>query len=543
MGFSLRPAGVVGSVGPAVGVGMFIAFGGFLFGYDTGTISGILNMNYWLRTFTTETRDGAPYLTASQESEIVSLLSAGTFFGALGSAPLADAIGRRWGLVGSCIVFIFGVILQTASSAIPLFVAGRFFAGFGVGLLSAIVPLYQSETAPKWIRGTIVGSYQLAITIGLLIAACVNYGTQDRNDSGSYRIPIALQFAWGLILIAGMIALPETPRFLIKKDRMDQAAKSLSRLRKLPTNDIHLQDEMAEIKANYEYELSMGKASYLDCFKGNLGKRLATGCLLQALQQLTGVNFIFYYGTVFFESTNAFSNAFIITVITDVVNVGSTFPGLYAVEKLGRRNTLLGGAVGMAICQFIVAILGTIYIKQDATGANYTTNTAAAKALIAFVCFYIFFFASTWGPNAWVVTGEIFPLKARAKCLSMTTATNWLLNWAIAFATPYLVNYGPGNANLQAKVFFLWGGFCAICAFFVWALIYETKGLSLEQVDELYAKVPHAWQSKNFRPSVRFTDVQEFAPNEGRGRSLAEVEKDAVRNKSVVHEAPIQKEY
>lgn len=532
----LKPANVAGSAGPAILIGMFIAFGGFLFGYDTGTISGILNMPYWLRTFTTETQNGMPYLTSGQESEIVSLLSAGTFFGALGSAPLADTLGRRWGLVGSCIVFIFGVILQTASAAIPLFVAGRFFAGFGVGLLSAIVPLYQSETAPKWIRGTIVGSYQLAITIGLFIAACVNYGTQNRDDSGSYRIPIALQFAWGLILIGGMVLLPETPRYLIKKERTDKAAKALSRLRKLDPNDAHLQEELAEIKANYEYELSLGKASYWDCFKGNLGKRLATGCLLQALQQLTGVNFIFYYGTVFFQSTNAFSNSFIITVITDIVNVCSTFPGLYAVEKLGRRNTLLIGAFGMAFCQFIVAILGTIFIKQNADGTNYTTNDAAAKALIAFVCFYIFFFASTWGPNAWVVTGEIFPLKARAKCLSMTTATNWLLNWAIAFATPYLVNFGPGNANLQAKVFFLWGGFCAICAFFVWALIYETKGLSLEQVDELYAKVPHAWQSKSFVPSVRFTDVQEFAPGEGRRKSLAEVEADAIRHKSVAHD-------
>ena len=124
-------------------------------------------------------------------------------------------------------------------------------------------------------------------------------------------------------------------------------------------------------------------------------------------------------------------------VITDVVNVLSTIPGLWAVEKIGRRKTLLWGAVGMAVCQLIVAIVGTIFIKEwtandvfsgaangAAVGDAYTTNPSASKVLIAFVCIYIFFFASTWGPNAWVVTGEIFPLKARAKCLSMTTASN-----------------------------------------------------------------------------------------------------------------------
>ena len=157
----------------------------------------------------------------------------------------------------------------------------------------------------RWIRGSIVGSYQLAITIGLLIAACVNYGTADRNDSGSYRIPIALQFAWGLILIGGMIALPETPRFLIKKGNLAKAKASLSRLRRLNETDPHLQDEIAEIQANHEYELSLGTASYLECFKGNLGKRLATGCLLQALQQLTGVNFSKSTRSVYLVSTNS----------------------------------------------------------------------------------------------------------------------------------------------------------------------------------------------------------------------------------------------
>lgn len=345
-------------------------------------------MPYWRNEFSTgylNLKDHRPDVSPSQSSEIVSLLSAGTFFGALAAAPMADILGRRMGMIASTGVFTIGVILQTAATAIGLFVAGRFFAGFGVGLISAIIPLYQSETAPKWIRGAVVGCYQLAITIGLLIAAIVDNATKDRNDTGSYRIPIAVQFAWAIILVVGMLILPETPRYFIKIGKNEKAAKSLSRLRRLDVDHPALIEELSEIQANHEYELSLGKSTYIECFKGTVGKRLATGCALQSLQQLTGVNFIFYYGTSFFANSGI-KNSFTITVITNVVNVCSTFPGLYLVEKWGRRPLLFFGAVGMFVCQFIIASVNTAL--PDAQVAN--------KVLIAFVCFYIYFFASSW---------------------------------------------------------------------------------------------------------------------------------------------------
>lgn len=352
--------------------------------------------------------------------------------------------------------------------------------------------MYQSESAPKWIRGTIVGAYQLAITIGLLLAACANQGTHARTDSGSYRIPIAIQFLWALILSIGMFILPETPRYLIKQGKYDEAAKSMSRLRKLPVDHPVLIEELNEIKANHEYETQMAAGGYMDCIRGGMLKRLLTGMGLQALQQLTGINFIFYYGTNFFKQSGI-HNPFLIGLTTSLVNVFSTIPGLWLVERMGRRNLLLFGAIGMCVCQFIVAIVGVT-----------TSSVVANQVLIAFVCFYIFFFACSWGPVAWVVTGELFPLKVRAKALSITTATNWLLNFAIGYATPYIVDSGPGNANLGVKVFFIWGGCCFVCMFFVYMFIYETKGLSLEEIDELYETVSRAWNSMNFKPSVSF---------------------------------------
>jgi len=512
----VKPPEAAGSAWPAIAIGAFVAFGGVLFGYDTGTISGILAMDYWRDLFSTGYRDPKGHLdiSPSQSSAVVSILSAGTFFGALCSPLLGDNIGRRWGLIASCWIFNFGVILQTASTSLPLFLAGRFFAGLGVGLISALIPLYQSETAPKWIRGAIVGAYQFAITIGLLLAAILDNSTHLRQDTGSYRIPIAVQFAWSLILIVGLLLLPETPRYLIKRDRMDKAAVSLGKLRRLPKDHPSVLEELEEIQANHLFEMTLGKASYIDCFRGSMRKKQLTGMGIQALQQLTGINFIFYYGTQYFLNSGI-SNPFTITMITSSINVASTIPGLYAIDKWGRRPLLLWGAVGMCISQFIVAVVGTTTTGQDANGNVLVFNVAAQKVSIAFVCIYIFFFASTWGPLAWVVTSEIFPLKNRARGLSMTTATNWLLNWAIAYSTPYLVNYGNGYANLQSKIFFIWFACCFVCIAFVYFYIYETKGLSLEEVDQLYLEVKSARKSHGWHPSHTFGERRRSSAAQG----------------------------
>lgn len=197
-----------------------------------------------------------------------------------------------------------------------------------------------------------------------------------------------------------MLILPETPRYLIKKDNHEGATRNLAKIRRLPEDHPAVREEIAEIQANHDYEMSLGQPSYLECFQGNLGKRLLTGCGLQALQQLTGINFIFYYGTQFFKKPG-FENEFIISLITNCVNVVSTIPGLYAIDKWGRRPVLLLGAIGMCISQLLVAVLGTTTTGQDVAGNIIVQNPAAQKAAIAFICIFVFFFAASWGPIAW----------------------------------------------------------------------------------------------------------------------------------------------
>lgn len=341
--------------------------------------------------------------------------------------------------------------------------------------------MYQSECAPRWIRGAVVSGYQWCITIGLLVAAIANNGTKDRTNSGSYRIPIAIQFAWAIVLAIGMLILPESPRWHVKKGRTEDAARALARLNGTDMDDPLVRSELADIQTNLDVEMSHGKATYLDCFRMGERKQLlrtATGMALQGWQQLTGINFIFYYGTTFFLSTGiASGNAFIFTIISNVVNVATTIPGMWMMERVGRRKLLIFGAAWMAVCELIVAITGT---------AISESNTSGQKVLVAFVCIYIAGFASTWGPAAWVVCGEIFPLAIRAKALSLCVASNWLWNFGIGYATPYLVQSGPGHAGLGTKVFFIWTATCASAGIFSYFFIYETSGLSLEEVDELY---------------------------------------------------------
>lgn len=489
---------IQGSKIRAIFIGAFVAFGGVLYGYDTGTISGVMAMTYVKDHFT---KVGA--FSATETSLITSILSAGTFCGAL-LAPLAsDTLGRRPGLFVSCAIFMVGVILQTASHTQGLLIAGRVIAGAGVGVLSSIVPLYQSEAAPKWIRGAVVSCYQWAITIGLLLASCVNQGTHNRNDSGSYRIPFALQLLWALILVIGMIFLPETPRFHVKKGNLEKARTSLCKLRGLPRDSKYIERELDEIIANYEYEKSFGSTSILDCFRtaNHQLKRITIGIVIQALQQLTGINFIFYYGVQFFQNSGI-KDAFIIQLTMNIVNVVMTIPGIALVELAGRRNLLLWGAIGMSISEFLVAIIGTALPNSQ----------AANKTLIAFSCTFIGSFAATWGPLAWVVVGEIFPLRVRGKSVAICAASNWLFNFAIAFATPYLVD--EDRADLKSKVFFIWGACTFLCIIFVYLSVYETKGLTLEEIDELFDTVPSARHSKGFVPSATYARTAALMENQ-----------------------------
>ncbi|KAA8566939.1 hypothetical protein EYC84_010035 [Monilinia fructicola] len=439
----------------------FAAFGGIFFGYDTGWMSGVLAMPYFITQYTGLPKPPADApkstldafaISASNQSLTTSILSCGTFFGALIAGDVADYIGRRMTIITGCAVFCVGCIMETASTGLGLMVAGRLIAGAGVGFISAIIILYMSEIAPKKVRGALVSGYQFCITIGILLANCVVYATQERNDTGSYRIPIAVQFLWAVILAAGLFILPESPRYYVKKGRLEDAAKALANVRGQPIESEFIQDELAEIIANHEYELSVvPQTSYIsqwtNCFKGSFFdgssnvRRTFLGIMLQCMQQFTGINFIFYFGNVFFKSLGTIKNPFLISLVTSLVNMLTTPLAFWTVERFRKHNT------------------------------------SAVSAMIAFICLNIAAFATTWGPAAWVVVGEIFPLPIRSR-------------------------------GVGAKVFFMWGSLCALSLAFAYFFVPETKGLSLEQVDRML-------EETNPRTSAKWVPHSTFAAEMG----------------------------
>ncbi|GAA5963436.1 hypothetical protein JCM8115_001227 [Rhodotorula mucilaginosa] len=492
----------------------FAAFGGIFFGYDSGYINGVLGSQVFIDAIEGA---GSKAISSSHTSLIVSILSAGTFFGALLAGDIADRVGRRPTIIAGCAIYSAGVVVQMfAASALATIVVGRLIAGFGVGFVSAIIILYMSEICPKKVRGALVSGYQFCITIGLMLGSIVDNYTQKRTDSGAYRIPIGIQFAWAIILAVGLFFLPDSPRFYVKRGKLDKARDTLVRLRGQPPTSHYIELELAEIVANAEYEARAIPAtgwfsSYAACFTGSFFdassnlRRTILGTSLQMMQQWTGVNFVFYYSTPFLQSTGAVKNVFLTSMAFTIVNVGSTPISFYTVERFGRRPLLIWGAFGMLICQFIVAIVGvTVGFNKthlDAAGATIANNVSAVNSQVAFICIYIFFFASTWGPGAWVLIGEIFPLPIRSRGVALSTASNWLWNTIISVITPYMV--GEDKGNLRSSVFFIWGGLCTCCFVYAYFLVPETKGLSLEQVDQMLSET-NPRNSAKWRPTTTF---------------------------------------
>ncbi|VUC35203.1 unnamed protein product [Clonostachys rosea] len=292
-----KPDNVTGSSAPAIMVGLFVASGGILFGYDTGAINGILAMRAFKDQFDThcDAKSKSLDICTNDTAILVAILSAGTAFGSLLAAPASVSFGRRITMLIAVGIFCAGAICQVCAQSMPLMLFGRVLAGVGVGAISVLVPIYQSEMAPSWIRGTLIYTYQLSITISLIAASIINAITFNIEGSAAYSIPLSLQFLPALVLTSGILILLETPQFLIIQ------------LRRLDITHPALVEELEEIQANHQYELSLGSNDYkeLSYSSPHLSRRTFTSCFIQMLQQLTGINFIMYYSTAFFRGAGS----------------------------------------------------------------------------------------------------------------------------------------------------------------------------------------------------------------------------------------------
>ncbi|EGO05363.1 hypothetical protein SERLA73DRAFT_101147 [Serpula lacrymans var. lacrymans S7.3] len=486
----------------AILLAIFIAFGGFLFGYDIGVISGCLIMPDFQRRFGQIGSDGQPYLSSSQQSIITSLLSAGYAVTLLIPAFTSDSIGRRGSILFWSGIFTIGVAIQTGTTySIVQITIGRFIAGLGVGALSAIVPLYNGETAPKAIRGMMLVLYQVQIIMGIFISYVIDLGTHSIPNSASWRIPVGLQLVWGLILLSGVFFLPESPRHLLGTGKVEECRRVIAELNSVPVDDPLVYDLVEELDMAIKLENEGGKATWLECFstRNALWKRTLNGMMLQFIQQLNGQNFYYYYGDTFFQSAGTQLSPYVIQTILGAVSVAGTLPALYLIETWGRRRSLLLGAFLQAICAIIAGLVGHYTLAATGTPLSELTprNKSGGDVLIAFAVLQVFSYSMFWGPTPWVYLGESFPLRIRPKAIALGSATNWIWNFLLSFFSPRIsAKIGP----LILLIFFgmLIFGFC-----YVYVAIPETKGLSLEEVDEMYTSGVKPWHSAGWRPSEK----------------------------------------
>lgn len=402
--------------------------------------------------FSTEVVDGVPTFNSWLLGLIVSLLSIGTAIGVLIGAPLADRLGRRKAMVVETVIFDIGIIIQvTAFEAWYQVAIGRLITGLGVGALSAAVPLYQSETVPRQVRGAMVATYQLFITFGILVANAVNIGTNTLSNSGSWRIPIVLGIPFALILGIGIMFCPESPRWLIANGKPDEAYRAVAIVRgaKNDSSNVWVEAEFAEMVSNFEHDRKQPVGTWADCFRpqGKVMYRTLLGIYLQAGQQLTGANYFFYFGATIFESVNI-QDPFQTALILSAVNFVCTFLGMYLLERFGRRLPLIYGAAGMVVWLLVFGLAGTLGGNPDGT----VTNPSIGKLLICSACFFILFYASTWAPGIWLFCGESFSRKTRAKQASIATLSNWVWNFMIAFFSSAIAN------NIHFKYGFVFAG-------------------------------------------------------------------------------------
>ncbi|KAF2835118.1 general substrate transporter [Patellaria atrata CBS 101060] len=481
----------------AIMLGVVTSIGGFLFGYDTGQISGMLLFTDFIDRFGQTQADGTKAFTEIIKSLIVSLMSIGTLFGALSGAYTADWWGRRRSLSFGVLMFIVGNIVQiTSMDSWGHITAGRFIAGLGVGNLSVGVPMFQSECCPREIRGAVVASYQLMITIGILVSNAINMGVRTFEDSdASWRIVIGLGIAFSLPLGIGILFSPESPRWLAGRGRWEESRIALARLRGLkddPHNSL-VEDDFNEMQESIAEQSKVGSGTWSECFTGKPSEiprlvfRTLLGCAIHFLQQWTGVNYFFYYGATIFESAGV-DDPILTQLILGAVNVITTFPGLYIVERLGRRIPMIVGAVWQSVWLLIFASVGV--------ARPPTEYKSSGIIMIVSACMFIASFAMTWGPFAWVVIGETFPLRTRAKQASLATACNWLGNFLIAFLTPF------ANSGIGYSFGFVFCGTNLAAAVIIYFFLYETKSLSLENVDAMYSDMSlKAWQSSKWVPA------------------------------------------
>jgi sugar porter (SP) family MFS transporter len=431
-------------------VAAIASLGGLLFGYDTGVISGAL-----------------PFLKADfhldprMQGIATSAVLVGATVGAAFAGQIADTFGRKRVILAVAALFVLGALGSALAGGLPVLLAARAVVGMAIGVASMLTPLYLAEMAPKERRGFVVSLNQFCITFGILVSYLVDYVFSGAADN--WRWMLGLGAVPGMILFLGMLALPESPRWLAGEGRLDDARNALRKTR--DTDDV--EPELADLRRDVKRDGRRVKWSVL---LGPIGRQpLIIGVAMAIFQQVTGINTVIYYAPVIFQSAGlpSASVSILATAGVGLVNVIMTVVAMNLLDRAGRRALLLWGLGGMIVMLLVLA-----------GGFALGAKGALAYITVASVAAYVGFFAIGLGPVFWLLIAEIFPLAVRGRGMSVATVANWGSNFVVTLVFPPLV------AALGSAAAFLMFAVLSVGAFiFTYARVPETKGRSLEEIE------------------------------------------------------------
>lgn len=443
------------------------ALGGFLFGYDTAVVSGAIT---FLKSHFQLSADSTGWAAAS--------MLVGCMLGAALAGPLGDRCGRKWMLIACAILFVLSAVASAVPNTIAQFAWSRFAAGVAIGAASMLCPLYIAEISPENVRGTLVTLYQLAIVVGALAVFCVNLqiqrlGNETWNTSVGWRWMFASLALPAALFGVLMLFVPESPRWLMKAGRRDQAFGILRRV----AGEAHAAREVR----NIEDALRQEEGRWSELFSRHYGRALAIGVFLAVLAQLSGINAIMYYAPAIFRGVGFNTEAaFSQTVVIGVVDLAFTLVAIWLIDRLGRRPLLIAGTCLQVVSQ---ALLGWMFYRNE-----------QGPLLLGSILLFCGAFNLAMAPIPWVIASEIFPTKLRGRAMSVAVMALWLADFVVTQTFPRLnETIGPANT------FWTYAFFSLVSVVFVAALVPETKGRTLEEIEA-------SWRGARVLPA--------FAPRE-----------------------------
>ncbi|KAJ7719987.1 MFS monosaccharide transporter [Mycena maculata] len=474
--YSYGPAGLAGLWHNyyALLCAVFASIGGLSFGYDQGVIANVLVMQDFV--------DRWP-VTPLEKGALTAVLELGALIGALSAGVLADKYSRRHSIFAACVVFNIGALFQCFAQKLSHLFIGRAVGGVGVGALSMLSPLYIAEISPPEVRGSLIALEQFSIVLGVVVGFWIGFFTRNIPSSLSWRLPLGLQIAPGVLLAVGaLLLLPASPRLLVMKGRYAEAEASLVRLR--GRDDALTKIELLEMRVEAtlitQPDGVKSGAGELAAWGHLLTKkyraRTMVGVLMMVFQQWSGINALLYYGPTLVRSIGLQGDTVSLLVSggIGIVQFLAVGPAVVWIDRLGRKPLLRGGSAAMAVSHLVIAFL----VQQFE--ADWPAHRVAAWTAVAGIYTFTLAYGVSFGPIGWVLPSEVFPLSMRGRGVALATASNWANNFLIGLITPVMMEASPAGTFLT---------FATACFLaYLWATysVPETAGVALEDMDRVF---------------------------------------------------------